>query len=111
MEERCSVIFDSGFSTSVTQVTVGDIPLLTRAVCLHMVTTPVKAELDQLAAAFDLFGILGFIRNHPVETEGLFVHDTTDRLTAEMMITLFSVQYSESGSTRQIAEELVIQHW
>lgn len=95
----------------VTQVKVGDIPLLVKAVCLHLVTTPVKAELDQLAAWLDLFGILSFIRNHQLEAESLFVHDVTDRLTAERMIALFSVQYSEAGSTRRIAEDSVTQYW
>lgn len=94
----------------IIQVKVGDIPLLVKAVCRHMFTTPVKAELDQLAAGLDLFGILGFIRNHQVEAQSLFVHDPTDKLTAKM-IDLFSVEHSESGSSRRIAEDSVIQYW
>ena len=41
------VIFDAGFSTPITSVSVADIDGIVRAVCLHTVLAPVKCELDQ----------------------------------------------------------------
>ena len=58
MEDRYSVVFDCGFSTPVNKVTVKDVPLITKAVCLHATVFQVKAELDQLADGLSLFGIL-----------------------------------------------------
>ena len=111
MEEKCAVVFDAGFSTPITQVTLADVPLIVRAVCLNTVVSPVKCELDQLASGLALFGILDLVKSHPKDMAALFVHDSTSKLTAEIMMGLFSMRFSPVGSSKRIAEESVIQNW
>ncbi len=111
MDDRSSVVYDCGFATPITRVTVNDIPLILQAVNLHTTIAPLKAELDQLASGLELFGILSLVRANPDKMASLFVHSSADRLSAEVVIGLFEIEYWVNGSTRRIAEESVIQFW
>ncbi len=53
MDKQCSAVFNNGFATPIMQVTVTDVPLIIRAVCIRMMLAPVKTELDQLASGLD----------------------------------------------------------
>ena len=111
MEDSYSVVFDCGFAVPIVKVTMKDIPLITKAVCLHSTLAGVKAELDQLATGLKLFGILSLIRQHPEKMKSLFVNDERDELSTELMIALFDIQLSPSGSSKRIIEEDTVQYW
>lgn len=111
MEDSYSVVFDCGFAVPITKVTMKDIPLITKAVCLHSTLAEVKAELDQLATGLELFGILSLIRLHSLKMKSLFVYDENDEPSVELMIALFDIQFSPSGSSKRITEEDTVQNW
>ena len=110
-DDKCAVVYDSGFSLPITKVTIEDIPTIVRAVTLHSTLMPIKSELDQLTKGLEICGILPLIRKYPHVMKELFVYDTDDKITVELMVAIFDVKYSEQGSSRRELEERTIQFW
>ena len=110
-DDKCAVVYDSGFSLPITKVTIEDIPTIVRAVTLHSTLMPIKSELDQLTKGLEICGILPLIRKYPHVMKELFVYDADDKITVELMVAIFDVKYSEQGSSRRELEERTIQFW
>ena len=110
-DDKCAVVYDSGFSLPITKVTIEDIPTIVRAVTLHSTLMPIKSELDQLTKGLEICGILPLIRKYPHVMKELFVYDAEDKITVELMVAIFDVKYSEQGSSRRELEERTIQFW
>ena len=60
-DDKCAVVYDSGFTLPITKVCIQDIPIV-RAVILHSTLIPIKSELDQLTQGLEICGILPLIR-------------------------------------------------
>ena len=110
-DDKCAVVYDSGFSLPITKVTIEDIPTIVRAVTLHSTLMPIKSELDQLTKGLEICGILPLIRKYPHVMKELFMYDADDKITVELMVAIFDVKYSEQGSSRRELEERTIQFW
>ena len=111
MEDSSEIIFDSGFTVPVTQVSLENVQDIVRAVCLQSTLLNVKAELDQTAEGLKLFNVISLLRQHPQKFKSLFVFDVDSVLTADQMVTLFDVAYSPQGSTKRVSEEATYMHW
>jgi hypothetical protein len=110
-DDKCAVVYDSGFALPITKVGIQDIPIIVRAVTLHSTLMPIKSELDQLTQGLEICGILPLIRKYPRLMKQLFVYDADDKLTVELMVAMFDIKYSEQGSSRRELEERTIQFW
>ena len=84
-DDRCAVVYDSGFSLPITKVTIQDIPTIVRAVTLHSTLMPIKSELDQLTKGLEICGILPLIRKYPRVMKELFMYDADDKITVELL--------------------------
>ena len=111
MEDSSEIIFDSGFTVPVTQVSLENVQDIVRAVCLQSTLLNVKAELDQMAEGLKLLNVISLLRQHPQKFKSLFVFDVDSVLTADQMVTLFDVAYSPQGSTKRVSEEATYMHW
>ena len=100
-DDKCAVVYDSGFSLPITEVTIQDIPTIVRTVTLHSTVMPIKSELDQLTKGLEICGILPLIRKYPRVMKELFMYDA-DKKTVELMMAIFDVKYSEQGSSRRV---------
>ena len=103
-------MFDCGFSTPITKVTIEHIPSIIKAVSLHYVLQ-VKAELDQIAEGLELFNILTLICKYPAQMQELFVYKPCCKPTLDGMTMLFHAQYSHDQSSRKVAEEATMMNW
>ena len=110
-DDKCAVVYDSGFSLPITKVSIQDIPVIVRAVTLHSTLMPIKSELDQLIQGLEICGILPLIRKYPRVMKQLFVYNPDDKITVELMVAMFDVKYSEQGTSRRELEERTIQFW
>ena len=59
--DNSDIFYESGFATPISRVTMEDVPVIVKAVCLHTTVLAVKAQLDQLAEGLQLFGVLSLI--------------------------------------------------
>ena len=74
-EDRFSIVFDCGSSTSstpITKATVDHISSIIKAVSLHCVLR-VKAEIDQIAEGLELFNVFKLIRKYPAKIQGMLI--------------------------------------
>ena len=110
-DDKCAVVYDSGFTLPITKVCIQDIPIIVRAVTLHSTLMPIKSELDQLTQGLEICGILPLIRKYPRVMKELFMYNPDDKITVELMMGMFDVKYSEQGSSRRELEERTIQFW
>ena len=88
MEDSSEIIFDSGFTVPVTQVSLENVQDIVRAVCLQTTLLNMKAELDQMAEGLKLFNVISLLRQHPQKI------DVDSVLTLDQMVALFDVEYS-----------------
>ena len=105
MEDSSEIIFDSGFTVPVTQVSLENVQDIVRAVCLQSTLLNMKAELDQMAEGLRLFNVISLLRQHPQKLKSLFVFDVDSVLTVDQMVALFDVAYSPQRSTKRVSEE------
>ena len=110
LEDRFSIVFDCGFSTPITKVTVDHISTIIKAVSLHCVLR-VKAEIDQIAEGLELFNVLRLIRKYPTKIQEMFICDPHCKPTLDEMTMLFQPKYSNDQSSRKVIEEASVMYW
>ena len=110
LEDRFSIVFDCGFSTPITKVTVDHISSIIKAVSLHCVLR-IKAEIDQIAEGLELFNVLRLIRKYPTKIRGLFIFNPDCKATLDEMTILFQPKYSNDQSSRKVIEEASVMYW
>ena len=66
-DDPAGFVYASGFSTPITQVTMDDIPLLLKIICVHSCVVPIKAELDQLKEGLNLFNVIDILKDLGLE--------------------------------------------
>lgn len=70
---------------------------------------PIKSELDQLTQELEICGILSLIRKYSHIMKELFMYNTDDKLTVELMVAMFDIEHSEQASSRSELKEQTIQ--
>lgn len=110
-EDQADLVYECGFATSITQVTLEHIPMLVRAICIHSCIVPIKAELDQLGEGLKLFDVLDLVQKRPILMKELFACSGSSTLTVNSMLPLFEIDYSPEGSNARETEEAAVVHW
>ena len=72
---------------------------------------PIKSELDQIAQGLETCDILSLMKKHPNKFKELFLYSSDDKLSLELMLSIFDIMYSEEGSSCREIKERTIQHW
>ena len=75
----------------------------------HFIIYSSKAELDQFQSSLETLDTLNFMKKHAA-IKSLFAQRATE-LTAQAMLTLFEINWSQSGTTARGIEEAVIVAW
>ena len=105
VDDECNVIFDSGFSVPINKVERQHVQSIVRAVTIHTTLIPIKSELDQIAQGLEICDILSLMKKHPNKFKELFLYSSDDKLSVELMLSIFDIMYSEEGSSRREIEE------
>ena len=106
------IVFASGFSKPITQVTLEDVPVILKALGINSCLVPVKAELDQVKEGLSIFNISQLIAQYPSEMKKLFVAGAQPaKLSVSDFIRLTEYHYSGEGSNVREKEESTTMHW
>lgn len=100
--------FEMGYTKATTLIDNGDIPIILKVISHHVAIDSCRSELDQLAEGLELFGFLTTARNHPWKMARLLEVDTSKTITADILMDLFHISYSNAGSNARKKEESVI---
>ena len=70
----------------MSEVTLGDVPLLIKCIAVDNVIMKIKTELDQFLLGLGQAGVLTSIQRFPQLFRSLFVSPATDELSASMFL-------------------------
>ena len=85
-DDKCAVVYDSGFTLPNAKVCIQDIPIVVGAITLHSTLMSIKSESDQLTQGLKICSILPLIRKYPRVMKELFVYNPDDKITVELMM-------------------------
>lgn len=103
--------YDCGISQPASKIKYCDRAEVISTFSLHYCIIRVKAELDQIIAGLEMFGIRKLSKENPQLSRSLFVHFKPVPLTADKLFDLFPARFSPQGSNRREEEEAALMRW
>ena len=103
--------FECGYPKPTTCITIDDRDSIARYLAMHHVVYSQKAELDQIKLGLEVLHVIELVNKYPTLMKPFFVSTGRAELTTEMMLSLFTVNWSVKGSNKREREEDTILHW
>ena len=110
LNASCIYRFDVGVAPPSSTFQIDDKNKIAVDLAKHFIIYSSKAELDQFQSGLETLDTLNFMKKHAVTIKSLFAQRATE-LTAQAMLTLFEINWSQSGTTARGIEEAVIVAW
>ena len=102
--------YDCGVRQPTTMMTINDRDDIVSALAMQTVFS-IKAEMDQMIAGLNDYGLGELARNNSEVLRQLFVHYRQLPLTSDTLYDMFAPQLSSSGSNIRNEEEAALMHW
>ncbi|XP_019859560.1 PREDICTED: uncharacterized protein LOC109587781 [Amphimedon queenslandica] len=106
LSDHCDILFSTGFSKPICNVTIADKEEITRVVALHHTLLQCLAELDQLKKGLRSLGVLSIIEENKNIMKPFFMYYPDNCITADKLKDLLRAHFAEKGTnTRKLQEE------
>ena len=109
-EGTLSTVLDLAGTLAIPINTVDDVQKFVLCTAQWFVLGRCKPVLESFRDALSCLGLMDAVRKYPNEFKPLFC-DKPEKLTAESLERLFTVQGSPVGSSKSITESLVLSRW
>ena len=102
--------FDFRFEVGICEVRLEDRPRIVQLIANYFTVVRVKAQIDQIVDGFKCVGVDELIKSNPQSFRNLFITQP-EPVTAELLLKLFTTNFSLEGSNSREDEELVMLYW
>ena len=97
--------FEYGYPKPTTCITYDDRDSNARCLAMYHVIYSQKAELDQIKLSLEVLHVIELVNKYPTLMNPFFASTGRAELTTEMMLSLFTVNWSLKGCNKREKEE------